>query len=118
MSFRYSNNYKPQPQPEVQPQLQAQTQEGMPRERRLIVWYLITFLVVSLIVLWAGRFPIVPSVTPLDGPNAANYQAQARALLGSYGTTAEGKVHISIDRAMELIAQRGLPVRDNPSPTP
>jgi hypothetical protein len=110
MNFRYSNSYEAQPEP--RPQTRA------PNERRLIIGLLIGFVVVSLIVLLAGRVPTVPSVMPLSGPNAATFQAEARTLLGSYGTTAEGTIHIPIDRAIDLIAQRGLPTRDNPSPTP
>lgn len=113
-SFRYSNSYQAPPQT----QTPAQTQTRVLWERRQMIGMLITFVLVSLLVLLAGRMPTSPSVTPLAGPTAAEYQAEARALLGSYGYTLEGKVHLPIEVAMDLIAERGLPVRDNPSPTP
>jgi hypothetical protein len=112
MSYRYGNDYQAPPQP------RPQAPTGVPDERRLMIGLLIGFLVVALVVLLAGRVPFKPNVTPLSGPTAAEYQAEARTLLGSYGYTLEGTVHIPIDRAMDLIAERGLPVRDNPSPTP
>ncbi len=37
-------------------------------------------------------------------------RATDEAILGSSGQSADGTVHISIDRAMDLLAQRGLPV--------
>jgi hypothetical protein len=112
MNFRYSDSYQAQPEPEVQ----ATTRT--PNERRILNGLLIGFLVVSIIVLLAGRIPGAPTVTPLPGPTAADFQAEARTLLGSYGNTLDGKIHIPISQAIDLIAQRGLPTRDNPSPTP
>jgi hypothetical protein len=43
-------------------------------------------------------------------------RATAEALLGSYGQGSGDSVRIPIDRAMELIAQRGLPARNALSP--
>lgn len=113
-SFRFSNSYQAPPPPLSEAQAQAQVS----RERRQMIGMLITFVVVSVLVLFAGRIPTKPGVTPLAGPKAADYVAEAQALLTSYGTNADGSVHIPIDVAMDLIAQRGLPVRENPSPTP
>jgi hypothetical protein len=103
MSYRYGNS------------VQAARQ---PNERRIMIALLIGFVVLSLLVLMAGRFPLSPTVTPLSGPSYTTYVEDDRQLLGSYGYTLEGTVHIPIERAMDLIAERGLPTRDNPSPTP
>lgn len=89
-----------------------------PNELRLMTALLIAFVVVSLAVLLAGRVPFSPSVTPLSGPNYRSYVEDDRALLSGYGYTTEGRVHIPIDLAMDLIVERGLPTRENPSPTP
>ncbi|HMQ30561.1 MAG TPA: hypothetical protein PKD53_07515 [Chloroflexaceae bacterium] len=89
-----------------------------PNERRIMIALLVGFLVVSLAVLLAGRVPISPTPTPLTGPTYRSYVENDRRLLGSYGYTLEGRVHIPIERAMDLVAERGLPTRDNPSPTP
>jgi hypothetical protein len=103
MSYRYGNS------------AQAARQ---PNERRIMIALLVGFVVVSLLVLTAGRFPISPTVTPLSGPNYTTYVENDRQLLASYGRTLEGTVHIPIERAMDLVVERGLPTRDNPSPTP
>lgn len=104
MSYRYGTS--------------LQAERRTPNERRLMIGLLIGFVVVSLFVLLAGRTPFVPGVTPLTGPTYQTYVANDRQLLSSYGYTLEGAVHIPIDQAMDLIVQRGLPTRDNPSPTP
>ena len=43
----------------------------------------------------------------------ANFEAEENARLNSYGwiDRAHGVIHIPIERAMELVAQRGLPMR-------
>lgn len=104
MSYRYGNS----------PPAARQA----PSERRIMTALLIGFVVVSLAVLLAGRVPFVPSVTPISGPSYRTYVEDDRRLLGSYGYTLEGRVHIPIERAMDLLAERGLPTRDSPSPTP
>lgn len=114
MSNRYVNTYQT-PVTTTDP---AGAAARVPNERRVMIGLLIGFLVVSLLVLLAGRVPVVPPVNPLDGPAAAEYVARDQELLNSYGYTIEGKVHIPIDLAMDLIAERGLPTRQNPSPTP
>jgi hypothetical protein len=43
-------------------------------------------------------------------------RATAQATLHSYGQGSGGAVRIPIDRAMDLLAQRGLPARAEPSP--
>jgi hypothetical protein len=95
-----------------------QSGQQMPNERRLMIGMLVTFVLVSLVIIWAGRLPVRPGVTPLDGPSYQTYVADDRQLLSSYGNTLEGAVHIPIDRAMDLIAERGLPTRTTTASTP
>ncbi|NWF80567.1 MAG: hypothetical protein HXY37_11045 [Chloroflexi bacterium] len=104
MSYRYQSSYQPA--------------RRAPGAIQIMSGLLVTFVVVSLLVMLAGRVPFVPSVTPIAGPTYKDYVLPARELLTSYGYTLEGNVHIPIDRAMDLIAERGLPTRSNPSPTP
>ncbi|MFQ3663722.1 MAG: hypothetical protein SNJ69_15185 [Chloroflexaceae bacterium] len=114
MSYRFQPSYPPeQRQVTYQP-----ARQGAPGVAQIMSGLLVTFLVVSLLVMLAGRVPFVPSVTPLDGPTYKDYVLPDRDLLSRYGYTMEGKVHIPIDRAMDLIVERGLPTRSNPSPTP
>jgi hypothetical protein len=103
MSYRYGNSAQDGP---------------MPNERRIMIGMLVTFVLVSLLVLWAGHFPIRPGVTTLDGPNYKTYVADARTLLTTYGRTSEGAVHIPIEQAMNLIAERGLPTRATTASAP
>jgi hypothetical protein len=98
MSYRYGNS--------------VQGGRQMPNERRIMIAMLVSFVLVSLLVLWAGRLPVTPGITPLDGPTYKTYVAADRELLSSYGRTAEGAVHIPVTRAMDLIAERGLPTRE------
>lgn len=104
MSYRYGNS--------------APAAGQVPYERRVMIALLIGFVVVSLAVLLAGRVPFTPSATPLSGPTYRTYVESDRQLLAGYGYTLEGRVHIPIDRAIDLVVERGLPTRDNPSPTP
>ncbi len=83
-----------------------------PSLSRLMIAGLMVFLVLSLVVLLAGRLPFTPQPAPVTGNTYQSYVNEARTLLNSYGRTAEGKVHIPIDRAMDLIVERGLPVRE------
>lgn len=96
----------------------AQPQPALPSARRIMVAMLVTFVVVSFLVLFAGRLPVTPQPLFPEGPTYRQYTQEADVLLSSYGNTIEGRVHIPIDRAMDLIVERGLPVRDNASPTP
>ncbi|GAB4427993.1 MAG: hypothetical protein OHK0015_10460 [Chloroflexi bacterium OHK40] len=102
MSYRFTNT-------PVQP---------TPNPRAIMTGLLLAFVVVSLLVFLAGRVPFVPSVTPLSGPTYRDYVVPAREQLSTYGRNPDGTVRIPIDRAMDLIVERGLPTRDNPSPTP
>lgn len=85
--------------------------ETEPSLSRLMIASLMVFLVLSLVVLLAGRIPFTPQPAPVTGNTYRTYVTEARTLLNSYGYTMEGKVHIPIDRAMDLIVERGLPVR-------
>jgi hypothetical protein len=86
--------------------------------RRIMTAMIVTFVLVSLLVLFAGRLPVTPQPLFPAGPTYREYTQEADVLLSSYGYTLEGRVHIPIDRAMDLVSQRGLPVRDGASPTP
>ncbi|ACL26225.1 hypothetical protein [Chloroflexus aggregans] len=79
---------------------------------RLMIAGLMVFIMLSLVVLLAGRVPFTPQPAPVTGNTYRSYVTEARTLLNSYGYTMEGKVHIPIDRAMDLIVERGLPVRE------
>ncbi|WP_322820458.1 hypothetical protein [Chloroflexus sp.] len=83
-----------------------------PSLSRLMIAGPMVFLVLSLVVLLAGRLPFTPQPAPVTGNTYRTYVTDARTLLNSYGYTMEGKVHIPIDRAMDLIVERGLPVRE------
>jgi hypothetical protein len=103
-SYRFSNSFPARaPQPSL---------------RTMMTGLLVGFVVVSLLVFLFGRVPFTPGSTPLDGPSYKEYVANDTELLTTYGRTPQGSIHIPIDRAMDLIAQRGLPTRENPSPTP
>ncbi len=115
MSYRFQPSYPPE---QRQVAYQPAPRGGAPGVVQILSGLLVAFLVVSLLVMLAGRVPFVPSATPLSGPTYKNYVIPDRELLGSYGNTTEGKIHIPIDRAMDLIVERGLPTRSNPSPTP
>ncbi|MEF3273119.1 MAG: hypothetical protein K6356_01770 [Chloroflexus sp.] len=78
---------------------------------RLMIAGLMVFIVLSLVVLLAGRLPFTPQPAPVNGNTYRSYVTGDRTLLSSYGYTMEGKVHIPIERAMDLIVERGLPVR-------
>ena len=80
---------------------------------------LIGFVVVTLLLFLAGRVPFTPTVSPLDPATTYKvYVDDARAKLGTYERTADGRIQIPIDRAMDLLVERGLPTRENPSATP
>jgi hypothetical protein len=104
MSYRYRASTQPQAQP--------------PSALRIMTALVLAFVMVSLIVLLAGRLPFTPTPLANSGGTYKQYVARDTELLTTYGKTAEGKVHIPIDQAMKLIVERGLPVRDNPSATP
>jgi hypothetical protein len=96
----------------------ARPQPATPSALRIMVAMLVTFVVVSFLVFFAGRLPVTPQPLFPVGPTYRQYAEQDSVLLSSYGNTFEGNVHIPIDRAMDLIVERGLPVRNNPSATP
>ncbi|MBX0327354.1 hypothetical protein K2Z83_06650 [Oscillochloris sp. ZM17-4] len=89
-----------------------------PSALRIMTALVIAFVLVSLLILLAGRLPFTPAPLVDTGTTYRQYVARDTELLSTYGNTIEGNVHIPIDRAMQLIVERGLPVRDNPSPTP
>lgn len=107
MSYRYQSSYQA---PKVY-------QDEAPQRRRpsaqpLMVAMLVTFVVVSLLVLLAGRMPFSPEVLPLQGPTYREYVERDRARLGAYGWEGESRnviVHIPVERAMDRLVERGLP---------
>ncbi|MEI7769265.1 MAG: hypothetical protein WCI67_04715 [Chloroflexales bacterium] len=96
----------------------AYDQAQPPSALRIMTALLVSFVVISLLILLAGRLPFTP--TPLTDSSTTSkvYVERDTTLLTTYGNTVEGKVHIPIDQAMKLIVERGLPVRNNPSKTP
>jgi hypothetical protein len=104
MSYRFSDSYGARrPEPSL---------------RTMMTGLLVGFVVASLLVFLAGRIPFTPTTTPASGVTYRDYLSADRVLLETYGRTDEGTIHIPIERAMELIAERGLPTRENPSETP
>lgn len=89
-----------------------------PSALRIMTALVVAFVMVSLLVLLAGRLPFPPRPVPQEGNTYKVYVARDTQLLSTYGYTTEGKVHVPIDRAMQLIVERGLPVRDNATATP
>jgi hypothetical protein len=95
-----------------------QAQAKPPSALRIMTALLVAFVIVSLLIILAGRLPFTPTPLANTGTTYKQYVARDTELLSTYGNTIEGKVHIPIDQAIKLIAERGLPVRDNPSATP
>jgi hypothetical protein len=113
MSYRYPESYQPQQAYQAQPAARR-----TPSARPIMAALLATFVVVSLLVLLAGRVPFVPDVVPLSGPTYRDYVIPDRQLLDSYGFTTEGRVHIPIERAMDLVVERGLPTSESATASP
>ncbi|NTW01367.1 MAG: hypothetical protein HGA19_08645 [Oscillochloris sp.] len=99
-------------------QAPVQSQVQAPSALRIMTALLVAFVLLSLLILLAGRVPFTPIPLPQSGTNYHQFVAKDTELLSTYGNTAEGAVHIPISRAMQLIVERGLPVSDNPLPTP
>lgn len=61
--------------------------------------------------------PAGPQLQSNPAQELQQLRSQNEERLDSYGWVSEdaGVVHIPIDRAMDIIAEEGLPVRDNPS---
>ncbi len=61
--------------------------------------------------------PPPPRIQPLPGVDMQSYYQSQQNLLNTYGWVDKqnGIVRLPIDRAMELLLQRGLPVRPAPS---
>lgn len=97
---------------------QGQVQAQPPSALRIMTALLVAFVMVSLLIFLAGRVPFVPTPLVDTGVTYKDYVAKDTILLTTYGNTLEGQVHIPIEEAKRLIVERGLPVRDNPSPTP
>ncbi len=85
-----------------------------------IVWGLFTFLIdhpradAPASPLAGQRQPsTAPRLETVPGSTLAETNRRSNAILGSYGWVdrAHGVVHIPIERAMELLVQRGLPTR-------
>ncbi|MEI7643263.1 MAG: hypothetical protein WCJ55_03035 [Chloroflexales bacterium] len=95
-----------------------QAQAQPPSALRIMTALLVAFVMVSMLIFLAGRLPFTPTPLANTGATSVQYVTQDTQLLNTYGNTLEGNVHIPIAQAMKLIAERGLPVRDNPSLTP
>jgi hypothetical protein len=61
-----------------------------------------------------------PQLQPSNNADLLAMYAEHDELLGSYGwvNQAQGQVHIPVERAMELIVERGLPVRPGATELP
>lgn len=69
--------------------------------------------------LFADKAGLYPGPEPKDNPNQdlAPQLDKERTILRSYGWVEPGKVaRIPIDRAIDLLAERGLPARDAAAP--
>ena len=68
---------------------------------------------------FAGTQPLPPPprIQPLPGVDMQSYDQSQQNLLNTYGWVDKqnGIVRLPIDRAMELLLQRGLPVRSAPN---
>lgn len=64
--------------------------------------------------------PPEPRLQPSNNADLIAMYAENDELLGSYGwvNQQQGRVHIPVERAMELLAQRGLPVRADATALP
>lgn len=85
----------------------------MPSARNLIITMLAVFLVVTVIILGLGDLPARPGPETYTGLTYRDLKVQDERLLTTYGwvNQQEGVVRIPIDRAIDLVAERGLPVR-------
>lgn len=63
--------------------------------------------------------PPLPRIQPNPGADMQNYYQSQQSLLNSYGwiDRQNGIVRLPIDRAMELLLERGLPTRPAGTPT-
>ncbi len=63
----------------------------------------------------SDQTPPEPRLQPLNNVDLIAMEAANDELLGSYGwvNQQQGRVHIPVERAMELLAERGIPVRPN-----
>lgn len=97
----------------------------------VVAWFALGLAITVALVIVVTRLSLgtaepekAATLPPIDVPPAPRLQVDAPAdlaamraqedqVLGSYGWVdrSEGKVRIPIDRAMDLIARRGLPVR-------
>ena len=105
MSYRPRSYAPPTPAP-VQGAVQV------PSALRLMTALVVVFVLMTLLVLFAGRVPFRPAPVLQPATIATYYIERDTQLLSTYGYTLEGTVHIPIERAMELVVERGLPVRE------
>ncbi|NTV63277.1 MAG: hypothetical protein HGA65_07040 [Oscillochloris sp.] len=112
MSYRV-RSFAPAPAPKS-----ASDQPQVPSALRIMTALVIAFVLISLLILLAGRVPFSPQPLPQSGSTSAQYVSDANQLLTTYGRNADGTYHIPINEAMKLIVERGLPVRATATPTP
>jgi hypothetical protein len=102
MSYRFQNDY-------YAPIQQKPTRVA----RNAMIGMLATFLVFAVLFFFLGD--VEQSVVPetISGPNYTQVNQEYQQRLTNYGWVDRnaGKVHIPIDRAIDLLAQRGLPTR-------
>ena len=81
--------------------------------RNVMVALLISFLVVTAMVLAWGEFGSISQPLRLGSPTYREFKAEANERLSTYGwmDRQTNTVHIPIDRAIDLTVERGLPTR-------
>lgn len=82
--------------------------------RNVVIALMAVFIAVSCIILISGVLPVRPTVQPLEGYSYSELQVENELVLGTYGwvNRDEGIVALPIDRALELVANEGLPTRE------
>jgi hypothetical protein len=82
--------------------------------RNVVIALMAVFITVSCIILISGVLPASPTVQPLEGYSYSELEVEDELVLGTYSwvNREEGVVAIPVDRALELIAEEGLPTRE------
>jgi hypothetical protein len=80
---------------------------------RLMLAGLVAFVVISLVVMFAGRVPFQPQPDLLVYERTSvDYNTTAQQQLTTYARQADGSIQIPIERAMDLLVEQNrIPVR-------
>lgn len=73
------------------------------------------FVMIAVLALLAGSFPVRPTPAPTTGTTYREINGAAFDRLDTYGwiDPSQGQVHIPIDQAFDLLIERGVPTRAN-----